>query len=76
MEILGVVQTSFIITGSFRYRSAINTAYIHLLAEAKKEYSGDIDVQDISWAIGSSLENNNYEYTAVGKVFRINGVEK
>jgi hypothetical protein len=71
MEILGIVQTSFVITGSFRYRSVINNqAYIHLLAEAQKEYSEVIDIRDITWTIGSSLENNNYEYTAIGKVVR------
>jgi len=71
-EILGIIQTSFSITGAFRYRSVINTqAYMHLLAEAQKEYDGIIDVQDITWAIGKSdTVNNNYEYTAVGKVVR------
>jgi hypothetical protein len=71
METLGVVQASFVITGSFRYRSVINNqAYIHLLAEAQEKYSDDIDIRDITWAIGKMLENNNYEYTAIGRVVK------
>jgi len=71
-DILGVIQTSFSITGAFRYRSVINTqAYMNLLADAQKEYEGVIDVRDITWAIGKTdTANNNYEYTAVGKVIR------
>ena len=71
-EILGTVSTDFTITGSFRYKKVINTqAYIHLLAEAQKEYSGNIDVRDITWAIGGGdAANNNYQYAAVGKVIR------
>ena len=72
VEILGTISTNFTITGSFRYRNVINTqAYIHLLAEAQKEYPGNIDVRDISWAIGSSdAANNNYQYNAIGKVVK------
>ena len=72
VEILGIIQATFNVTGSFRYRKVINTqAYMHLLAAAQKEYSGVIDIRDITWAIGQSdSANNNYEYTAVGKVIR------
>ena len=72
IDILGIIYATFNITGAFRYRSVINTqAYMHLLAEAQKVYSGAIDVGDITWAIGKSdTANNNYEYTAVGKVYR------
>ena len=71
-EILGIVSTDFTITGSFRYKRVINTqAYIHLLTEAQKEYPGNIDVRDISWAIGGGdSANNNYQYSAIGKVIR------
>ena len=71
-EILGTVSTDFTITGSFRYRKVINTqAYIHLLTEAKKEYQGNIDVREISWAIGGGdTSNNNYQYNAIGTVVR------
>jgi hypothetical protein len=71
-EILGVVKTTFLVNGSFRYRAAIDTqAYINLLAEAQKEYSGNIDIRDITWAIGKVVDNN-YEYTAIGKVLGTN----
>ena len=71
-EILGTVSTVFRVTGSFRYKKVINTqAYMSLLTEAQKIYPGNIDVKDITWAIGEGdSENNNYQYTAVGKVVR------
>ena len=71
VEVVGNVSASFVITGAFRFRSVINTqAYINLLGEAQKEYQGEIDVRDINWVIGENLENNNYTYTAIGKVVR------
>ena len=72
VEVLGTVHTTFIVTGSFRYKSVINNqAYINLLAEAQREYSGDIDIRDITWVIGEgSAADNNYTYTAMGKVIR------
>ena len=71
-EVLGTISTDFTITGSFRYRRVINSqAYIHLLTEAQKQYPGNIDVRDISWAIGNGdSSNNNYQYTAIGKVIK------
>ena len=72
VEVLGTIQATFNITGSFRYRKVINTqAYMYLLAAAQKEYSGILDIRDIIWAIGQSdAANNNYEYNAIGKVIR------
>ena len=72
VEVLGTVHTTFAVTGSFRYKSVINNqAYINLLAEAQKEYSGNIDIRDITWVIGeSSASDNNYTYTAMGKVIK------
>jgi hypothetical protein len=73
-EVLTTVQSSFVITGSFRYRSAINMqAYISLLAEAQKKYPDtNIDIRDISWAIGKQLDvPNNYEYVTTGKVIKL-----
>ena len=71
-DVLGIVRTTFSISGAFRYRRAINSqAYMNLLNEAQKEYSGVVDVRDITWAVGSSdTANNNYEYTAIGKVIK------
>jgi hypothetical protein len=73
VEILGTVQTTFNVTGSFRYRSVINTqAYINLLAEAEKKYPDIfVDVRNISWAIGEGdTANNNYLYSATGIVIK------
>ena len=73
-EVLGIVQTTFNITGSFRYRSTINkNAYIALMAEAQKQHPDVIvDIRDISWAIGQGdSANNNYEYSAMGKVTKV-----
>jgi len=70
-EVLGVVQATFNITGSYRYRRTINmNAYLALMAEAQKQYPGVIvDIRDISWAIGQGdSANNNFEYSAIGKV--------
>jgi hypothetical protein len=72
-DILGTVQSTFVINSSFRYRSVINRqAYINLLAEAQKIFPDDnVDIQDISWVIGKQLDSPNYEYTALGKVIRL-----
>jgi len=75
-EILGTVQTVFYISGSYRYRSTVNTqAYISLLAEAQIKYPDyNVDIRDIIWAIGKGdPSGNNYEYTAIGKVIKMPG---
>jgi len=74
VEVLGTVQSTFSVTGSFRYRNVINRqAYISLLTEAQNKYPDTvIDIRDISWAIGSAdAPNNNYEYSAIGKVIKL-----
>ena len=73
VDVLGMVQTTFNITGSFRYRSTINRhAYISLMAEAQRQYPEIIvDIRDISWVIGKSdTLNNNYEYSAIGSIIK------
>lgn len=73
-EVLGTVQSTFLVNGSFRYRRTINQqAYISLLTEAQNKYPDIvIDVRDISWAIGAGdAANNNYEYSAVGKIIKL-----
>jgi len=73
-EVLGMAQTTFNITGAFRYRRAINShAYISLMAEAQKQYPDiNVDVRDISWVIGQAdTANNNYEYSAMGKIIQV-----
>ncbi|MDR2477769.1 MAG: hypothetical protein LBD48_00495 [Treponema sp.] len=73
-EVMGTVQSVFVVNGSFRYRSVINSqAYLSLLAEAHRKYPGvEVDIRDISWVIGRQFDTpNNYEYTAIGKVIKI-----
>jgi len=73
-NVLGNVQSSFYVTGAFRYRSTINKqAYISLMAEAQNKYPDfNIDIRDISWVIGKAdAANNNYEYVAIGKVIKM-----
>jgi len=72
-EVLGTVQSTFHVTGSFRYRNVINQqAYISLMAEAQRHYPDVlVDIRDISWAIGGGdTSNNTYEYSAIGKVIK------
>jgi hypothetical protein len=71
-EILGTVQSTFFINGGFRYKNTVNRqSYITLLAEAQKKYPDiNVDIRDISWAIGTLDYANNYEYTAIGKVIK------
>jgi hypothetical protein len=73
-QTLGSVQSTFVITGSYRYRSAINMqAYISLLVEAQEKYPDtNIDIRDISWVIGKQdTTTNNFEYSAIGKVIKL-----
>jgi len=73
-EILGTVQSTFHVTGSFRYRNVINQqAYISLLAEAQRQHPDIlVDIRDILWAIGGGdAANNTYEYSATGKVIKL-----
>ena len=72
-EVLGMTQATFNINGAYRYRRTINmNAYFALMAEAQKQYPDiDVDVRDISWAIGQGDSvNNNFEYSAIGKVVK------
>lgn len=72
VEALGIVQTTFVVSGSLRYRSVINNqAYMHLLAEAQRTYDDPIDIRDITWTVGKGNPfTNNYEYTAIGTAVR------
>ena len=73
-DILGTIQSTFNVNGAYRYRGTINRqAHISLLAEAQNKYPDTIvDIRDISWAMGQfDAANNNYEYSAIGKVIRL-----
>lgn len=75
VEVLGTIQSDFYVTGAFRYRKTINRqAYINLLTAAQEKYPDvNVDIRDISWAIGQQMDSatNNYEYNAIGRVIRL-----
>jgi hypothetical protein len=73
--VIGTVQTVFVARNTLKGRDAINTqAYIKLLEAALRQYasSGAFDIRDIVWVSGQSLDNQNTEYTATGKVVQFN----
>ena len=75
--VVGTVQSDFIVRSSFfslkSVKDAVNTqAYIHLLEEANKKYDGNFDVRDIVWVTGKSVDNENTQVSATGKVVKIN----
>jgi hypothetical protein len=72
-EVVGTVQASFVARNTLNGRDAINTqAYIKLLEAAQGQYSsnGAIDIRDVIWVSGQSVDDQNTEYTAAGKVIR------
>jgi hypothetical protein len=71
-EVIGTVQTSFSMQRVTR--SAINTqAYINLMDAASQKYQENIDVVDITWAIGKQMTDGNTEYKATGTVIKFAG---
>jgi len=74
---IGSVQSTFVVQSSLFFlqsaKNAVNTqAYIHLMEEAGKRYPGNIDIRDIEWVTGRSVDNENTEVSANGKVVQIN----
>jgi hypothetical protein len=72
--VLGTVQATFTVRNTPGGRGAINTqAYIRLLEAAERRYSGSglLDIRDIVWASGRSVNNHNTEYVATGKVVKL-----
>ena len=75
--VIGSVQSTFVVRSSLFFlqsaKDAVNTqAYIHLMEEAGKRYPGNIDIRDIEWVTGRSVDNQNTEVSATGKVVQIN----
>jgi len=75
--VMGTVQSTFTVHSSFfsmkSVKNTVNTqAYIHLLEEAGKKYSGNFDIRDIVWVTGKSVNNQNTEISATGKVVQTN----
>jgi len=75
--VIGTVQSDFVVRSSLFFlpsaKDAVNTqAYIHLLEEANKKFNGNFDIRDIVWVTGRSVDNENTEISATGKVVQIN----
>ena len=75
--VIGSVQSTFVVRASLFFlqsaKDAVNTqAYIHLMEEAGRRYPGNIDIRDIVWVTGQSVDNQNTEVSATGKVVQIN----
>lgn len=73
--IIGAVQISFTVRNTLNGREAINIlAYVKLLEMAQLQYGQvgiAVDVRDIMWASGQPVDDLNTEYSATGKVIKI-----
>jgi hypothetical protein len=72
-QVIGTVQTSFVARDSwFSKNETINMqAYIKLLEAAVKKYPGNIDVRDIVWVTGRTIDGINVEVAATGMVISL-----
>ena len=75
--VIGTVQATFVVRSAmFSFKStkdAVNKqAYIQLLDAAGKKYSGSNDIRDIVWVTGKSVDAQNTEISATGKVIQVN----
>lgn len=72
--VIGTVQANFedhSVYDNDRYITKHNEmAYNVLLATARRDYSGAIDIVDITW-VRTGYNNNNYIYSASGKVVNL-----
>lgn len=74
--VIGTAQAMFVVRSSLFFlksaKDAVNThAYINLLEAAGQKYSGSIDIRDIVWVTGKSVDNQNTEVSATGKVVQL-----
>ena len=72
---IGTVQAIFVTKSSMFFmqsaKNAVSTqAYIYLMEAAEKKYSGEIDVRDIVWVTGRSVDHQHTEISASGKVIQ------
>ena len=74
--VLGTVQATFVVRSSLFFlesaKDAVNTqSYIKLMEAAGEKHSGAFDIRDIVWVTGRSVDNENTEVSATGKVVQI-----
>ena len=75
--VIGTAQTTFVVRSTVMVsksgKDAVNTqAYIRLMEAAGNQYPGIIDIRDIVWVTGKSVDNENIEVSATGKVIQVN----
>jgi len=79
-DIIGSVRATFEVTAMEVYNPvALNeSAYGALLAAAKKEHPGNIDIRDITWVRGKliGMLTGTYEYIANGKVVSVSNTNR
>ena len=74
--VIGTVQTTFLVQSSLfsikKVRDTMNKqAYVGLMEVAGQKYSGSIDLRDIVWVTGNTINNTKTEIFATAKVVRI-----
>ena len=72
-EVLGTVQATFVVRSSLFFlksaKDVVNTqSYIKLMEAAGAKYPGAIDIRDIVWVTGKTVDTENTEISATGKV--------
>ena len=75
--VIGTVQTTFLVQSSFfsmkKVKETVNKqAYVGLMEIAGQKYSGSIDLRDIRWVTGSTVNNTRTEIFATAKVILTN----
>jgi hypothetical protein len=76
--VIGTIQTTFVARDTwFSKNEIINTqAYIKLLEAAVKKYPGSIDVRNIVWVTGRTIDRLNVEIAATGMVISLDQSER
>jgi len=74
--VIGTVQTTFLVQSSFfsvkKVKDTVNKqAYVGLMEAAGQKYTGSIDLRDIVWVTGSTVNNIKTEIFATAKVILI-----
>jgi len=73
--VIGTVQTTFLVQSSFffitKVKETVNKqAYVGLMEVAGQKYSGNIDLRDVVWVTGNTVNNIKTEIFATAKVIK------
>ena len=74
--VIGTVQTTFLVPSTFfsvkKVKDTLNKqAYVALMETAGNKYPGSIDLRDIVWVTGNTVNNTKTEIFATAKVVKI-----